>query len=262
MKRRILLLIKGLGRGGAEQILASAAPHLDHDRFEYHVAYLLPWKDALVKDLEDAGVPTHCLGDDGELRWVGTLRSLVQDLRTDLVHAHSPVAASAASRRRLGTPRAVRLHGAQRVGAIPPAHAWANAVTFERNDHVFAVSDHVRASIRYPRVLSGRRMPPVEDAVPRDRSGFDPGWADRNGIREELGIAPDAPVVGTVANLKTHKRLDRLLAAASSSDGRCPASGSSWSARDRSRPSFGGSHTSWVWTTPSSSPASEKTRHG
>jgi glycosyltransferase involved in cell wall biosynthesis len=40
------------------------------------------------------------------------------------------------------------------------------------------------------------------------------GWAQRDGVREELGIPSDAPVVGTVANFKTHKRLDRLLFAA------------------------------------------------
>ena len=214
MKERVLLLIKGLGRGGAEQILASAAPHLDRDRFEYHAAYLLPWKDALVKDLEDAGVQTHCLGGDRGVRWVGRLRELVDDLRTDLVHAHSPVAASAGRAVLRGRrPRIVytehnvweRYH---------PLTRWANAITFARNDHVFAVSDHVRESIRYPRVLSGRRMPPVETLYHGIDLDSIRGWADRNGIREELGIAADAPVVGTVANLKTHKRLDRLLNAA------------------------------------------------
>src|SRR5712691_10749796 len=96
MTRRVLLLIKGLGRGGAEQILASAAPHLDHDRFDYHVAYLLPKKDALVKELEDASVRTHLVDGERGLRWLGALRRLVDDLRIDLVHTHSPVAAAAA----------------------------------------------------------------------------------------------------------------------------------------------------------------------
>ena len=93
---RILLLIKGLGRGGAEQILASAAPHLDRTRFDYEVAYLLPWKDALVKDLADADVPARCLDGSSGVAWVSRLRRLVSEGRFDLVHAHSPVAASAA----------------------------------------------------------------------------------------------------------------------------------------------------------------------
>ena len=57
MISRVLLLIKGLGRGGAEQILASSVPHLDRERFDYEVAYLLPWKDALAKEIGDQGIP-------------------------------------------------------------------------------------------------------------------------------------------------------------------------------------------------------------
>jgi glycosyltransferase involved in cell wall biosynthesis len=214
MKKRVLLLIKGLGRGGAEQILASAAPHLDHERFEYHVAYLLPKKDALVKELEDAGVRTHLLDGERGLRWVGGLRRLVDDLGIDLVHSHSPVAASAARvvLRRRGPRMVYTEHNVWE--RYHPLTAWANALTFARNDRVFAVSDHVRASIRYSRALSGRRMPPVETLYHGIDQDSIQGWAARNGIREELGIAADAPVVGTVANFKQHKRLDHLLLAA------------------------------------------------
>jgi glycosyltransferase involved in cell wall biosynthesis len=57
-------------------------------------------------------------------------------------------------------------------------------------------------------------MPPVETLY----HGIDPSavdlWTRRDGVREELGIAPGAPIVGTVANFKAHKRLDRLLLAA------------------------------------------------
>ena len=213
MPRRILILIKGLGRGGAEQILASAAPHLDRSRFDYEVAYLLPWKDALVKDLNDAGVPTRCLDGAEGVAWVGRLRRLVKDERFDLVHAHSPVAASAARVALIGGPPIVytehnvweRYHRAT---------YWSNLLTFGRNRHVFAVSDHVRDSIRYPGVMARFGRPVAETLYHGlDRSSIET-WAGRNGVREELHIAPDAPVVGTVANFKSHKRLDQLLRAA------------------------------------------------
>jgi hypothetical protein len=48
---RVLLLIKGLGRGGAEQLLVNSARYLDLDRFHCEVAYLLSWKDSLVGEL-------------------------------------------------------------------------------------------------------------------------------------------------------------------------------------------------------------------
>lgn len=217
MRRRVLVLIKGLGRGGAEQILASSAPHLERSTFDYRVAYLLPWKDALVKELEDAGVPTTCLRGARGPGWVGRLRDLVAQGSIDIVHAHSPVAAVGARlafRSRSRRPRLVytehnvweRYH---------PATRWANHLTFARNDHVFAVSDHVRDSIRCPRGLRRRPPPPIETLY----HGIDPDavtrWAKHDGVRAELGIPADAPVVGTVANFKAHKRLDVLVGAAS-----------------------------------------------
>src|SRR5205814_1308695 len=54
--KNILLLIKGLGRGGAEQILVSSARYGDPGKFRYEVAYLLPQKDAFVPELEASGI--------------------------------------------------------------------------------------------------------------------------------------------------------------------------------------------------------------
>ena len=182
MSKRVLLLIKGLGRGGAEQILASAAPHLDHARFEYHVAYLLPRKDALVKELEDAGVSTHCLHGQRGVRWVGGLRTLVGDLRVDLVHAHSPVAASAA-RVVLRGDRPRMVYTEHNVWErYHPLTSWANAVTFARQ------RSRLRCLGSRPRVDRVPARPRVAahaahgDAVPRDRSGLDPrvGVAQRD----------------------------------------------------------------------------------
>jgi hypothetical protein len=54
---RVLLLIKGLGVGGAERLLERAVPYFDRDRYDYRVAYFLPWKDALVPAFKDGGIP-------------------------------------------------------------------------------------------------------------------------------------------------------------------------------------------------------------
>ena len=57
----VLMLTKGLGLGGTERLLVGAVRHLDPERYRVQVAYLLPWKDALVEEVRDAGVPVHCL---------------------------------------------------------------------------------------------------------------------------------------------------------------------------------------------------------
>ena len=52
-------LIKGLGRGGAEALLPATTAAGGED-FSYSVGYFLPWKDVLVGELEEDGVPVRC----------------------------------------------------------------------------------------------------------------------------------------------------------------------------------------------------------
>lgn len=213
--KRVLLLIKGLGRGGAEQLLVSSAPYYDRDRFDYEAAYLLPWKDGLVDELSSARVPVHCLHGARGTGWVVRLRKLVRDHDIDLVHVHSPYAAIGAR---------VGLAGESRPRIVYTEHAvwdyykrptyWGNLVTFNLNDHVFAVSDYVHAAIRMPPALRSLPLPPIETLY----HGLDPGavlnWGSPESVREELGIPADAPIVGTVANFRPQKRYDLLLRAA------------------------------------------------
>ena len=213
--KRILVLIKGLGRGGAEQLLASAAPHLDRRRYHYEVAYLLPWKAALVGELEGAGLPVHCLDGARGSGWMQRLGALVREGRFDLVHAHSPLAAIGAR---------IRLAGARRPRLVYTEHNvweryhratyWGNVATYHRNDYVIAVSEHVSDSIRYPRLARALPMPRVETRY----QGIDPeGVASRHavdGARDELGIPAEAPVVGMVANFKPGKGHGALVDAA------------------------------------------------
>ena len=213
--KRVLVLIKGLGRGGAEQLLASGAPYLDTGRFEYEMAYLLPWKNALVPAIERAGINVHCL-DGGRPSWVWRLRRFVRARDIDLIHVHSPYAAIGA-RLAIARDRRRRLvyteHNVWSRYRTPTY--WGNALTYPRNDHVFAVSNSVRDSIRYPRILRALDMPPVETLY----HGLDPAevsrWSGPDGIRRELGIPEDAPVVGNVANFKPHKGHVELIRAVS-----------------------------------------------
>jgi glycosyltransferase involved in cell wall biosynthesis len=211
--RKVLIVIKGLGRGGAELLLLSAAPYLDRERFSYRFAYLLPWKDALVGDLTEAGLPVHCLDGAKGAGWVGRLRSLVGGERIDLVHVHSPVAAAGV---RLAAGRQARVVYTEHNvwGRYHRATYAANLATFPRNDHVFAVSDEVRASIRYPGPMRLLPLPPVETL----HHGLDPAavaaWGGQDGARAELGIPQDVPLVGSIANFKAAKDHANLLRAA------------------------------------------------
>jgi glycosyltransferase involved in cell wall biosynthesis len=225
----VLILIKGLGRGGAEQLLLSGVPYLDTATYRYQFAYLLPWKDSLVPELTGAGLGVHCLEGARGPGWAGRLRALVRREGIGLVHVHSPVAAAGA-RAVAGRRTRVVYTEHNLWDRYHPATWAANLATFPRNDHVFAVSETVRRSIRYPGPLRLLPMPPVETLhhgldpaalpapIPRGATASllePPGPpAGNDGVRAELGIPEDAPVVGTVANFTAAKDHATLLRAA------------------------------------------------
>jgi glycosyltransferase involved in cell wall biosynthesis len=212
--KRVLWLIKGLGRGGAEQLLVSSALHRDRTRFDYHVAYVLPWKDALVPELADAGVDATCLRGGRGLGWVPRLRRLVSDGGFDVVHAHSPAAAAVARAALRGGPAFITTeHNVwERYHRVT---YWANALTFSRNDYAIAVSDEVLRSIRYPKPLRWMSMPPLETLYQGIDLEETLRRAKLDGVREEFGIPAEAPVVGTIANFKPAKGHQYLIQAAS-----------------------------------------------
>src|SRR6266508_4704394 len=211
----VLLLYKALGRGGAEQLLLNSARYLDTTDFRYEVAYIFSQHEDFVSDLRDAGLPVHCLGGREQAAWMGRLRALVRQRKPKIVHTHSPYMAVGA-RLLLRRPRGPRLiHTEHNVWeSYHPMTRRGNLLTFPLNDHVFAVSEHVRQSIRYPAALRLLRMPPVETLY----HGLDPAlmgaWEGANGVRESLGIPSEAPVVGAVANFRAEKGHRYLLEAA------------------------------------------------
>jgi glycosyltransferase involved in cell wall biosynthesis len=209
----VLMLTKGLGLGGTERLIAGAVRHLDPARFRAEVAYLLPWKDALVDEIRHDGVPVHCLDArrTTSVAWIARLRQLVRAHDIGIVHTHMPVPAVAA--RLAFAHLVVNGHGPAIVhtehnlwGRYRPATRWANRATYGRNDAVIAVSDGVAASIK-SRV-------PVDVVLHGVESGDvrrDPGA--RSAARASLGLGADEPVIGTVGNLTTKKDHETLLRA-------------------------------------------------
>jgi glycosyltransferase involved in cell wall biosynthesis len=212
------MLTKGLGRGGTERLLAGTVRHLDRTRFAPEVAYLLPWKDAFVGEVEAAGAPVECLDArrPTSVAWLRRLQRLVRDHEIDLVHTHMPVPAALA---RLVLPRHIAfVHTEHNMwGRYRLPTRLANRATYRRNAAVVAVSDGVAASITTTPV-------PVEVVTHGiDTDALRPADDEsRRAARAELGIDPDAPVVGTVGNFTVKKDQATLLEAAARLTGEHP----------------------------------------
>ena len=223
---RVLWLIKGLGAGGAEQLLVSAAAVRDRSVFDVEAAYVLAAKDALVPQLEAEGVAVHALGagDARDPRWMGRLRRLLVDGRFDVVHAHLPLAAAGARLVCRTLPARLRPavvtteHNAWSTYAL--ATRLANAMTAPLDQATIAVSEEARDSMWWRGAR--RRCEVVVHGVAVERVRAHLG--DRDAVRAELGVAAADVLVATVANFRAQKAYPDLLAAAGEVlDGGAPA---------------------------------------
>lgn len=211
----MLWLTKGLGPGGAERLLLSFAQMADHERFEFHAAYLLPWKSHLVEELEDSGVRVHCLDSAraADLRWTRRLRALVHDKDIDIVHNHSPLVAAQA---RLALRTLPRRHRPVLVGTehnLWSSHNVAtrllNQATGGLEDHTLAVSDEVRDS------MTVRRSTTTEVLLHGvDVAGIAQRSSERPAARARLGLRDGELAVVAVANLRANKDYPTMLQAA------------------------------------------------
>jgi L-malate glycosyltransferase len=212
---RVLWLIKGLGPGGAEQLLVNHAMVRDAERLEFEAAYLVPWKDHLVGRLEAAGVTTTCLDGPREwdLRWAVRLRSLLRHRRFHVVHAHSPYVAGIARLVLRTLSKELRPALVYTEHNRWPRHSRPtrvlNRMTMRLDDIDLAVSEDVRSTI--PPKLAAR-VEVVEHGV--EVEVVHSHRSQRAAVRDELGIDGDEIVIGTVANFRKEKAYENLLDAA------------------------------------------------
>ena len=212
---RVLWVVKGLGPGGAERLLVAAAGAHDQERFDIECAYVLPWKDHLVGELESAGVRTHCLSTEAHRSPLAVASGEARSLRR-LRRGARPLAAARPRWRRLAT-RFMRAD--RRPALVSTEHnRWEthrlptrllNRITSRWDDASFAVTDEVRESMRGP---VGERAVTLRHGIDIERVAAE--RAHRAEVRAEFGIGDDEFVVVTAANFRPQKDYPNLLGAA------------------------------------------------
>lgn len=203
-RARVLVLIKGLGIGGAERLISEGSEHWNRERFEYRVAYFLPWKDQLVGHLRSNGVVVDCIGSEKGLgpKAYGMLRSLISRWEPDIIHTHLPTAGIMA---RLATSRPVVHTEHNLVGSYRQPTRSVNRLSYRRNAAVIAVSDAVAESLHgypgpTPRVIANGVSVAVEAS-------------SIEAVRSELDLEQGRPLVVHVGNIRPHKGHENLIAA-------------------------------------------------
>ncbi|GGT52880.1 glycosyltransferase [Streptomyces purpureus] len=212
---RTLHIITGLGIGGAEQQLRLMLRHLPTSSSVVTLTNPGP----VARGIEADGVPVIHLGMAGnrDLGALPRLTRLVRQGRYDLVHTHlyraclyGRIAARLAGVRPvIATEHS--LGDAQIEGRPLTSGARALYLAGERlGTSTVAVSPSVARRLEEWGVRRSR-IHVVPNGIEVARFAFDP--AARRAAREQLGLAPDAFVVGGVGRLAVGKRFDRLVRA-------------------------------------------------
>jgi glycosyltransferase involved in cell wall biosynthesis len=213
-KLRVLTLINTVSRvGGAERLAANLAFRLDPNRFESIVCTTRrPPGETFDDELTAAGVRVIPLDrrTRADLGAWAPLVSLLHREPVDVLHAHK--------------------HGANVWGAvlgrlmrvpvvIAHEHAWSwegqplrrvldRELVARGADVVLAVSRNARRRMIEEERLDSRVVRLLPNGIPAL-----PAPSGRD-VRAELGIGPDAPVIGTVSVLRAEKALEVLIGAA------------------------------------------------
>jgi len=222
---------------GAGSFVASLAGELA--RRGHSVDVVVPYDPALRHRTEDVGVRVHrfryapsdalCLAGharslrgDQRLKWVvpllmpgfvlsmlATVTALHQKERFDVLHAHWVLPGGfvgAVAARLLRVPLVISLHGSD-VYMMERSSLYGRAAgyAFGRASHVFSCSDDLRKrALRKGLSLTASSVVPY--GVDVDRYGLGDGAA----MRQRLGIAPDALIIGALGRL-VHKKGFRYL---------------------------------------------------
>jgi L-malate glycosyltransferase len=208
---RVFHLVKGLGRGGAETLLVRTAESSFETGRRSGYGYFLPWKDALVPELEAKGCLVRCFSARNPLEMLQRLPQLVlflRDWRPDIIHCHLPLAGviGRLAGSILNVPVVYTEHNLQERYHV--LTRLANRVTWTMQSKVIAVSREVEDSI-------ARSLPPrtpvktVLNGV--DCATFVPRPDLGKEMRALLGVSQSDFLIGTVAVFRKQKRLDLWL---------------------------------------------------
>lgn len=197
--------------GGAERLAVGLATHLPQPRFEPWMCATRRSDPVASRTLFDAGVRQLTLGRTAkwDVHRLGTLARILRNERFDILHTH-----------KFGS----NLWGALIGSAcrIPTIIAHEHSWSYEGNAPRAWLDGNVigRLATRFVAVSSadGRRMVSREgvsaDKVIVIPNAYIPSPTSSHGdVRRELGLDPDALVIGIAAVLRPEKRIDLLLEA-------------------------------------------------
>jgi glycosyltransferase involved in cell wall biosynthesis len=212
----VLTMVDGVGLyGGAESMARAVAMRLDNERFE-SIFCVTRWEakpeyEHLLEDLDAAGV--EFLGIERHGRSLGPWRELIGFMRrrgVDVLHTHKLGSNFWGSI--LSAPAQIPVLIAEEHGVAterPHVRRILDPLIARRADAFVAVCGADR-----DRMIEVEGVPPGKIRVIHNGIVGDRRRSTPEAVRKELGISPDAKVVGAVATMRPEKAIDVLIQAA------------------------------------------------
>ena len=197
--------------GGTERQILQLIRHLDRRRFEPHV---MVFRQSEFSTASSFGCPVSVLGIEkiGHAATMAKLYRYVRKLRSDgfsIAHIFFNDAAIIA-------PPFLKMAGLRVVVSRRDMGFWYNSTITKMLrvsrlfvDCVIANSQAVKQLVQDREGFPGSKISVIYNGYNRAVVGS----AIQEGVREQMGIPPDAKIIGIVANLRPIKRIDDLIKA-------------------------------------------------
>lgn len=222
----VMHVLTGLGRGGAERVIADIVARTDPSRFRHSLCYLGPPHD-LADEIRAAGCDVVCLNASGKLSWAKAapaLRAQIRERRPDVLHTatfEANLCARLASAR-MGVPQVTWLVGMDYDPESVRAAGWSMRSNHLRRwldswsakaagDQFVACSAAVMHSAIDRMKIAPSRIRVIYNPVDPQTTQADPEEVEA--LRRSLGLAPDAFVYLTVGRHDPPKAHGCLLEA-------------------------------------------------
>jgi glycosyltransferase involved in cell wall biosynthesis len=210
-KIKVLHIIKSLGRGGAEMLLQETLKKHNHEKFEFHYIYFLPWKNQMVEGIQKAGGIVTNIPATNNLKILNKSGSIIKYIRSNkinLIHCHLPWAGFVGRIifKRTHLPVIYTEHNKQERYHF--LTKYINRFTFNWQTIAIGVSGEVALSIQK------NISPHIQ--VQTILNGVDTNYFVRKSeigqeIRRNYNISPNALCIGTIAVFRFQKRLKEWI---------------------------------------------------
>ena len=206
----MLHVVLNLHQGGLERVVGDLIRGMDRSAFDVHlmaVQFLGHLSEGLARYCTLHTAPRQA---PWSLLWPAELRGAIAAIRPDIVHSHSGVWYKASLAARMaGVPYLVHTdHGRQ--SPDPFFNRFYDRLASRRTDVVIAVSNVLGRQLAATVVSDPSRIVVVRNGVDTDAHA---PHARSGRLRTELGIAADAPIIGSIGRLDPIKCFDVMIQA-------------------------------------------------